>query len=49
MWTRLIRLDLVMTDISDIVDVVVGTPLDTSDHCFIIFHLNIIFIEKHFY
>ena len=29
------RLDLVMTDVSDIVDVVVGTPLDSSDHCFV--------------
>ena len=29
------RLDLVMTDAPDIVDVVVGTPLGTSDHCFV--------------
>ena len=29
------RLDLVMTDVSNIVDVVVGTPLGTSDHCFV--------------
>ena len=29
------RLDLVMTDVPDIVDVVVGTPLGTSDHCFV--------------
>ena len=28
-------LDLVMTDIPDIVDVLVGTPLGTSDHCFV--------------
>ena len=28
------RLDLVMIDLPDIVDVVVGTPLSTSDHCF---------------
>ena len=28
------RLDLVMTDVPDIVDVVVGTPLGTSEHCF---------------
>ena len=27
-----IRLDLVMTDLHDIVDVVIGTPLGTSDH-----------------
>ena len=26
---------LVMTDVPDIVDVVVGTPLGTSDHCFV--------------
>ena len=25
-----------MTDVTDIVDVVVGTPLGTSDHCFVI-------------
>ena len=30
-----IRLDLVMTDVPDVVDVVVGTPLGTSDHCFV--------------
>ena len=29
------RLDLVMTDVPDIVDVVVGTPLGALDHCFI--------------
>ena len=29
------RLDLVMTDVFDIVDVFVGTPLGTSDHCFL--------------
>ena len=29
------RLDLVMTDTPDIVDVIVGTPLGTSYHCFI--------------
>ena len=30
------RLDLVMTDVPDIVlDVFVGTPLGTSDHCFV--------------
>ena len=29
------RLDLVMTDVPDIVDVVVGTPLATSDHSFV--------------
>ena len=29
------RLDLVMTDIPDIVDEVVSTPLGTSDHCFV--------------
>ena len=29
------RLDLVMTEVPDIVDVVVGTPLGTSDHCFV--------------
>ena len=29
------RLDLVMTDASDIVDVFVGSPLGTSDHCFV--------------
>ena len=28
------RLDLVMTDVPDIVDVVVGTPLGTSNDCF---------------
>ena len=28
------RLDLVMTDVPDLIDVVVGTPLGTSDHCF---------------
>ena len=29
------RLDLVMTDAPDIVDVFVGTPLGASDHCFV--------------
>ena len=29
------RLDLVMMDAPDIVDVFVGTPLGTSDHCFV--------------
>ena len=29
------RFDLVMTDVPDIVDLVVGTPLGTSDHCFV--------------
>ena len=29
------RLDLVMTDVPDIVDVVVCTSLGTSDHCFV--------------
>ena len=29
------RLYLVMTDVPDIVDVFVGTPLSTSDHCFV--------------
>ena len=29
------RFDLVMTDVPDIVDVVVGTPLCTSDQCFV--------------
>ena len=29
------RLDLVMTDVPDIVDVIVGTPLSTSDHFFV--------------
>ena len=29
------RLDLVMTDVPDIVNVVVGTPLETFDHCFV--------------
>ena len=27
------RLDLVMTDVIDLVDVVVGIPMGTSDHC----------------
>ena len=34
-----IRLHLLMTDAHDIVDVLVGTPLGTSDHC-ICFGLN---------
>ena len=29
------RLDLVMTDAPGIVDMFVGTPLGTSDHCFV--------------
>ena len=29
------RLDLVITDVSFIVDVFVGTPLGSSDHCFL--------------
>ena len=29
------RFDLVMTDVPDMVDVVVGTILGTSDHCFV--------------
>ena len=29
------RLDLVMTDVLDIIYVVVGTPLGTSDHCIV--------------
>ena len=29
------RLELVMTDAPDIVDVFVGTPLGISDHCFV--------------
>ena len=29
------RLDIVMTEAPDIVDVFVGTPLGTSDHCFV--------------
>ena len=29
------RLDLAITDVPDIVDVVVGTPLGISDHCFV--------------
>ena len=29
------RLDLVMTDVTDIVDEVVGTELGTSDHCLV--------------
>ena len=29
------RLDFVMTDVPDIVDVFVGTPLGTSDNCFV--------------
>ena len=35
------RLNLVMTDVPDIVDVVVGTPLGTSDHCFVSFVLRV--------
>ena len=29
------RLDVVMTDVPDIVDAVAGTPLGNSDHCFV--------------
>ena len=29
------RLNLVMMDVPDIVDVFVGTPMGTSDHCFV--------------
>ena len=29
------RLDLVLTDVPDIVDVFIGTPTGTSDHCFV--------------
>ena len=29
------RLVRVVTDVPDIVDVIVGTPLGTSDHCFV--------------
>ena len=29
------RLDIVMSDAPDIVNVFVGTPLGTSDHCFV--------------
>ena len=29
------RLNLVMMDVPDIVDVFIGTPLRTSDHCFV--------------
>ena len=29
------RLDLVMTDAPDVVDVTLGSPLGTSDHCFV--------------
>ena len=32
------RLDFVMTDVPDIVDVFVGTPLGTSDHWFVSDH-----------
>ena len=35
------RLDLVMTDVLDVVDVVVGTPIGTSDHCFVSFVLRV--------
>ena len=34
------RLDLVMTDAPDIVDVFVGTPLGTSNHCFVSYVLH---------
>ena len=33
--THIARLDLVITDVPDIVDVVVGTPFGTSDQCFV--------------
>ena len=29
------RLDLVMTDAPDVVNVSLGSPLGTSDHCFV--------------
>ena len=35
------RLDLVITDVPYIVSVLVGTPLGTSDHCFISFVLRV--------
>ena len=35
------RLDLVMTDVPHIVDVVVGTPLGTSDHCLVSYVLRV--------
>ena len=35
------RLDLVITDVPDIVDVVVGTPLGTSDYCFVGYVLRV--------
>ena len=35
------RLDLAMTDALEIVDVFVGTPLSTSDHCFVSYVLRI--------
>ena len=35
------RLDLVTTDVPDIVDVFVGTPLGTSDHCFVSYVLRV--------
>ena len=31
------RLDFVMTDAANMVDVFIGTPLGTSDHCFVSF------------
>ena len=35
------RLDLVMTDVPDILDVVVGAPFGTSDHCFVSYGLRV--------
>ena len=35
------RLDLVITDVPDIADVFVGTPLGTSDHCFVSCELRV--------
>ena len=35
------RLDLVITDVPNIVDVVVGTPQGTSDHCFVSCELRV--------
>ena len=35
------KLDLVMTGVPDIVDLFVGTPLETSDHCFVSYVLRV--------
>ena len=37
------RLDLVMIDVPAIVDVVIGSPLGTSDHCFL---CNVLRVEE---